>query len=452
MGMKIGEKNSSKFSFNHKIKIIERNFNKPNILLEQKKIKLTSKNKNFKYFTVNKKNIISIRKNLKDTTVLFTFLLFYISILRTYNYIPLNNVNLFDTIQLQNNFKGLNLTILTLGIFPIINSSLITQFLSTRINSIKILVKNNDIRGRQKIEILNKSLTILFAILSSTLLACLFWPILKNNETNLFIDYEVKLILGSLVILWISEKVNELNIGSGISLIILFNTISQIKFNLNNEILSCHKFEIYKEIIIEFIFFILAYILIALQFTERRLQIKYEKIGDKANVNYNSLTVLPLKINSSGVLGLIALYTILQLQKIDILKAFIKNHSFQVFTLSIFSVVFVTLTNFFIGIQQLKIKDLSKEFKTQNLILLKSNHISDDSKVLKINILTSSLIGSLTYYLFYTTVVIFENLFGMRLTNNLSGNLIIIISGISIDIIRKYFGEFSTINYRKIKL
>lgn len=144
--MKIGKKNSSLISFKHKIKIIEQNFTKPNILLEKKKKKLTSKIKNFKYFTVNKKNTISNRKNFKDTSVLFTFLFFYISILRTYNYIPLNNINLFDTIQHQNNFKGLNLTILTLGIFPIINSSLITQFLSTRINSIKILVKNNDIR------------------------------------------------------------------------------------------------------------------------------------------------------------------------------------------------------------------------------------------------------------------------------------------------------------------
>jgi len=340
MGMKIAKRNSSKISFTHKIKIIEQNVIKTNILLEKKKKKLTSKIKNFKYFTINKKNIISIRKNPKNVPILFTFLLFYISFLRIYNYIPLNNVYIFDTIQHQNNFKGLNLTILTLGIFPIINSSLITQFLSTRINSIKILVKNNDIRGRQKIEILNKSLTILFAILSSTLLACLFWPILKNNETYLLIDYDVKLVLGSMVILWISEKVNDLNIGSGISLVILFNTISQIKFDLNNEILTCHKFAIYKEIIIEIIFIILAYILISLQFTERRLQINYEKIGDKANVNSNYLTVLPLKINFSGVLGLIALYTILQLQKINILKAYIKNHSFQVFTLSIFSVVF----------------------------------------------------------------------------------------------------------------
>merc|ERR1711976_833302 len=233
---------------NNNIKLTEKNLHLNTIHIGKRHCKYT---KNQKYFYLGKK-ILVYKKNTKPSDVLDIkektsiaqkplIILGYLFFLRACYFIQINN---FEVQDIENMLKNENLnnissnilsanifkfSILTLGVLPCLNSNIVIQLLSGQLDYFKNLVNNNGIKGRIIIEYWNRIFVSLFSLLGSYYYLSLLWPYVDGLSTDLYLFSLLKLVCGSLLTLWVSDKINNLKLGSGLSIIILFNLISNIQ-------------------------------------------------------------------------------------------------------------------------------------------------------------------------------------------------------------------------------
>ena len=203
------------------------------------------------------------------------------------------------------------LTLFALGILPFINSFIIMQLLTLIIPPLERLSKQGD-EGREKITIITRYVAIALAVVQSIGIVVAY----KDNIDPMFnepngwltaIMLIVLLVSGSTVVMWLGERITELGIGNGTSLIIfsgilssfglaMVNTIPQIKVD-NTKIWSLLGYLIVVLLLFAFIVFV--------DGGERRIKVNYAK-QVKGNKMYGGQsTFIPIKVNSSGVMPII---------------------------------------------------------------------------------------------------------------------------------------------------
>jgi len=133
-----------------------------------------------------------------------------------------------------NNSFGL----LSLGILPYINASIIVQLLTTAIPSLAKLQKEEGEYGRRKITEYTRYLTFFWAIIESISLTyglknlVLDWSFLTAMQISL------SLISGSMIVLWFGELITKDGLGNGSSILICFNIVSSLPNQIKLYILS----------------------------------------------------------------------------------------------------------------------------------------------------------------------------------------------------------------------
>jgi len=133
-----------------------------------------------------------------------------------------------------NNSFGL----LSLGILPYINASIIVQLLTTAIPSLAKLQKEEGEYGRRKITEYTRYLTFFWAIIGSISLTyglknlVLDWSFLTAMQISL------SLISGSMIVLWFGELITKDGLGNGSSILICFNIVSSLPNQIKLYILS----------------------------------------------------------------------------------------------------------------------------------------------------------------------------------------------------------------------
>lgn len=171
--------------------------------------------------------------------ILFT--LFIILVFRVLSHIPVPNVDI-ATIKafIQNNqllglfdlFSGgglKNFSIVTLGLAPYINASIIVQLFTTIIPSLEELSKEGEF-GREKINQYTKFLTFPISLVQSFG----FYSLLKSQgvapQLN-FLDtltVVAAMVAGTYILMWVGDLVTEHGLGNGISLLIFVGIVSAL--------------------------------------------------------------------------------------------------------------------------------------------------------------------------------------------------------------------------------
>ena len=230
-------------------------------------------------------------------------------------------------LSLISNISGGNLaqfSIFALGVLPYITSSIIMQILTTSIPALEKLQKEGE-EGRKAIAQYTR-----YGAIGLGALQALFFAILvgeANNGAYLASGWEpgwmfrinvvLTQIAGIAFTLWIGERITEVGIGNGISMIIFAGiaasfpaAIAQIIDLYQNETVSLLG-------IVAFFLVIVATVIgivLVLQ-AERRIPIQYarKEIGGKQYAKQQ--TYLPIKLNGAGVIPVIfasAVMTIVQ--------------------------------------------------------------------------------------------------------------------------------------------
>lgn len=273
----------------------------------------------------------------KELTKKILIILVAMIFIRIGSVIPLPFINTTIVNDFFNNsgFKFLNLitgnslsqmSLFALSISPYITSSIVVQLLTIAIPSLEELSKDGK-SGQNKIKTITNAIAIVLAFIQSISFAIGFGKQGLLNPFNIQTIILSTLIwtIGSGILIFIGEKITKLNLGNGISYILLFNILSTFpndvfslkEIFIDGKILAIKLLNIF---IILIIFFLLISACVFLSTTEKRIPMTFSRrIGNFQNKNY-----FPIPLNICGVMPIIFSSSIMSL--LMIINIFINNN------------------------------------------------------------------------------------------------------------------------------
>ncbi len=262
--------------------------------------------------------IKDIRKKL-----LYTFMMLVVIRFGSQLPIPGVNTNYFadffaqqsgDAFNFFNSMTGgsfTSMSVFALSITPYITSSIIMQLMTIAIPKLEEMQREGE-DGRRKVAEYTRYLTVALALIESIAMAVGFGGqgLLKEFDALSVIVAVATMTAGSALLMWIGERITENGVGNGISIVLLFNIISSLPNDINTLYTRfLNKGNIPVRIVTGLI--ILAVIgamvvfVIVLQDGERRIPVQYsQKMQGRRMVGGRS-SVIPLKINTAGVIPVI---------------------------------------------------------------------------------------------------------------------------------------------------
>ena len=200
-------------------------------------------------------------------------------------------------------------SLFSLGIMPYISSSIIIQLMGSVLPYFQRLQKEGE-AGRKKITQITRYGTVLIATMQSYGVTVFLEKELQVvvNPGPLFVFTAIiSMVTGTILLMWMGEKVTERGIGNGISLIIMVGIVSRLPFVIGNEIravLAGEKLFISEIVLMGVMFLVICFVVLLTQGT-RKIPVQYAKrvVGRKVYGGQN--THIPLRVNTAGVMPII---------------------------------------------------------------------------------------------------------------------------------------------------
>ena len=200
-------------------------------------------------------------------------------------------------------------SLFTLGIMPYISSSIIIQLMGSVLPYFQRLQKEGE-AGRKKITQITRYVTVLIATMQSYGVTVFLEKELQVviNPGALFVFTAViSMVTGTILLMWMGERVTERGIGNGISIIIMVGIISRLPFVIGSEIRSViagEKLFISELVLMGIMFLVICFVVLLTQGT-RKIPVNYAKrvVGRKVYGGQN--THIPLRVNTAGVMPII---------------------------------------------------------------------------------------------------------------------------------------------------
>lgn len=202
-------------------------------------------------------------------------------------------------------------TLFALGIIPFINSFIIMQLLTLIIPKLEEMSKDGE-EGRKKITQITRYVAIVLGVIQAIGIAFMWKnyidPIYGMQKNWLAMIYVIVILVGgSVMVMWLGERITEYGIGNGTSLIIFVGILSTAGTSLLNAFRTVptdpNKFwNIFGFLILVVALF--AFI-VFMDGGERRITVQYAK-QVKGNKMYGGQTTfIPIRVNASGVMPII---------------------------------------------------------------------------------------------------------------------------------------------------
>lgn len=235
--------------------------------------------------------------------------------------------NFFNYLDIMTGGGLSQASILSLGVTPYINASIIIQLLTVAIPALERLSKEGE-EGRKTIAKITRYATVGFSLL----LGLAYFLTLKSQgavaETSGFGGFFVACVIilsftaGSALVMWMGEQINDHGLGNGISIILFAGIISRGP-QLIQKIVGWLSVGFgdpksnWLNLVITPLYLALALAAVALVVfmseAERRIPIQYAQrvVGRKVYGGQN--THIPIKVNMTGVMPIIFASTLVSL-------------------------------------------------------------------------------------------------------------------------------------------
>lgn len=263
-------------------------------------------------------------KHQNDLTKKILFTLFILVICRVGSFIPIPGI---DSIALSNfanqNQGGIlgmfnmlsggsleRMSIFALAIMPYITASIIIQLMTIAYKPLENLKKEGEV-GKRKINQLSRYLTVLFAMFQAYGISVGLESTITTNGAIVVIDpwiFKIStimtLVVGTMFLMWLGERISSDGIGNGTSLIIFIGIISGLPSGVINMFELARK-GVMSPIVTLLICFgvcLIIFIIIFFERAQRKILVQYPKrqVGNK--VYGGDTTHMPLKLNTAGVI------------------------------------------------------------------------------------------------------------------------------------------------------
>ena len=224
-------------------------------------------------------------------------------------------LNFFDAIT-GGSFE--NMSIFALNITPYITSSIIIQLLTIAFPKLEEMQRDGE-QGRKKMTQITRYVTVGLAVVQSLAMAIGFGRagyLTKFNALYVILTV-VALTAGSSVLMWIGERITEKGIGNGISIVLVINIISRIPSDLTSlfeQFISGKTIAkgTLSGVIIAAIIVAMVVLVVFLQGAERRIPVQYSKKIQGKRQFGGANSVIPMKVNTAGVIPVIFAQSLLQ--------------------------------------------------------------------------------------------------------------------------------------------
>ena len=255
---------------------------------------------------------------------LFIILLYRIGVAIPVPYVNANVLSatmasgtIFDYLNIMSGGALSQATLFALGVQPYINASIIIQLLTIAIPYLENLSKQGE-DGKKKLNNITRYTTVALAVLTSFG----YYMLLKNQyqiltDNGLFAAFVIIACYcaGASLVMWLGEKINEKGIGNGISMILFANIIARLPSMVGSAWTTAFGWMQKGALgIVGGVFFILAVVAVLIAMvalvvfvteSERKIPVQYAKrvVGRKMYGGQSS--VLPIKLNMTGVMPII---------------------------------------------------------------------------------------------------------------------------------------------------
>lgn len=251
------------------------------------------------------------------------FVLFGIAIFRLGSHVPVPGVDPYALELLFNNYKGTmldvfntfsggslkRLSIFAVGIMPYITASIILYIFGFFVAHLKNL-KEAGPSGQLVINRYTRYLTLIIAFfqafgLTSTIMKETVnggLPVVPVAGFAFQFGAILTLMAGTMTIVWLSDKITELGIGNGTSIIIYTGIISGLPQALTGTFELAANEQIQKHILAFIVFIVFAAILLVTLVEKGQKRIKIVNSRNKNQSLHKVHDYLPFKINMAGVM------------------------------------------------------------------------------------------------------------------------------------------------------
>ena len=242
-----------------------------------------------------------------------------IVIFRVASHIPVSGIDLaaLQSLFASNQFLGLldifsggtlaNFSIISLGVNPYINASIIFQLLTMIIPSLEALSKEGEY-GRQLINQYTRYLTVPLAILQAI---GMFLLLRNQGIINGITPIQIAAIVvgmsaGTIFLMWLGELITEYGIGNGVSLIIFAGIVSRIPVALTQTASVVDQSQALNIILFSVLAVLVVSAIVFINEGRRQIAVSYARrfAGGRSEAG-GTQTYLPLRVNQAGVIPII---------------------------------------------------------------------------------------------------------------------------------------------------
>lgn len=243
------------------------------------------------------------------------FTLFVIIVFRLLAHIPVPGVDTASIRQyLQGNalfglfdlFSGggfQNFSIVTLGLTPYINASIIMQLFMVMVPALEELAKEGEY-GREKIDMYTRLITVPMTLLQAY---GIYFLLQKQHVISSLGPLELAILVltitaGTMLLVWIGELVSGFGVGNGISLLIFVSIIGRLPVAIYGFFSTMTADNFFNTLIFGALAVAVIVAVVLVNEGTRNITLEYGRTGVKSQkvTNY-----LPIKVNQAGVIPII---------------------------------------------------------------------------------------------------------------------------------------------------
>src|SRR5215217_485306 len=199
-----------------------------------------------------------------------------------------------------------NLSVFSLGIMPYITAAIVMQLMTVAIPRLQELAKEGE-QGQQKITQYTRYFTLALALIQSIAMVLFFRSaqggsvLADGSPIDIFLVI-VTLTTGVMLTMWLGELISQHGLGNGISLIITVSILSQAPNAIRTLVEDGKVLNI---VILGLLAVLVVAAIVFVNEGQRRVPITYAKQQVGRRMSRGGTTYLPLKVNMAGVIPII---------------------------------------------------------------------------------------------------------------------------------------------------
>ncbi len=222
--------------------------------------------------------------------------------------------SIFNIMNLISGGALANCSVLALGVSPYITASIVIQLLTVAIPALERLSKQGE-AGKQKITLYTRIAALVLSVAQAIGIVVSYSNYLDVNNVLwagaptwlIGAGIVIVMVAGGMFTVWIGEKITDIGVGNGMSLLIFVGILASSTQALYQSVLavSTDLTNLWTILIFLVAVVLIFGLIVLVDNAERRVPVQYAKQIKGRKMYGGQNTYIPVKVNSSGVMPVI---------------------------------------------------------------------------------------------------------------------------------------------------